>query len=91
MATRGALVPGAGVRGRKDPSSTHPSATASPTSFLAELEDAVRTLQRVVRSASPRSFSGDQARAAVALFAESERAASSGIALFTPVLAQSGS
>ena len=48
-------------------------------------------MQRLVRQAKPRGLSGDQARSLVALFAEAERAASSGIALFAPVVVETGS
>jgi hypothetical protein len=57
---------------------------------LERLRDAVRDIQCVVREAEPGSVSGDQARAAVDLFAEGERAASSGIALFSPVVVETG-
>jgi len=56
-----------------------------------ELESAVRAIQRFVHAASPASVSGDEARALVGLFAEAERAASSGIALFSPVVVGTGS
>ena len=59
--------------------------------FETELERTVRTLQRMVRSATPSSVSGDQARSLVDLFAQAERAASSGVALFAPVVVESGS
>jgi hypothetical protein len=62
-----------------------------PVELERELEQTVRTLQRLVRSAEPGSVSGDQARRVVALFAECERAASSGVSLFAPVVAQTGS
>lgn len=48
-------------------------------------------MQRLVRRAKPRDLSGDQARSLVALFAEAERAAASGIALFAPVVVETGS
>jgi hypothetical protein len=56
-----------------------------------ELVGAVRTLQRFVRRARPGQVNGDQARAIVALLAEAERAAASGIALYSPVVVESGS
>jgi hypothetical protein len=52
---------------------------------------AVRELQEVVRSSTPELASGDEARRFVELFAEAERAAASGVALFTPVVVGSGS
>jgi hypothetical protein len=51
----------------------------------------VGSLLRVVREATPGRVSGDEARAVVALFAEAERAATSGVALFTPVVVATGS
>ena len=56
-----------------------------------ELTQAVRTLQHFVRTTSPGSISGDHAFALVALLGEAERAAASGIALFSPVVLESGS
>ncbi len=57
---------------------------------LDELAAATRVIKRFVRQARPERCSGDQARRAVALLAEGERAASSGIALFSPVVAETG-
>lgn len=57
---------------------------------LDELEAAARTIKTFVRQARPERASGDQARRAVALLADCERAASSGIALLSPVVAQTG-
>ncbi len=57
----------------------------------AELERTVRSLQRLVRHSSPGSVSGEEARSLVDLFAEAERAAASGIALFSPVVVETGS
>ncbi len=51
----------------------------------------MRTLQRLVRGAAPNAVSGDQARRMVDLFARAERAAASGIALFSPVVVETGS
>jgi HNH endonuclease len=48
-------------------------------------------LQQLVREAAPRSVSGNQARSIVASFAEIERAAASGVALFTPRVVEAGS
>jgi len=59
--------------------------------LTSELRHAVRSLQKVLQAAAPGSVSGDEARSLVALFAEAERAASSGIALFTPVVVETGS
>lgn len=55
------------------------------------LETTVRTIQRLVRTAAPGSVSGDQARRVVDLFAQAERAAASGVALFSPVVVETGS
>jgi hypothetical protein len=57
---------------------------------LGELACAVRSIKKFVREARPERASGDQARQVVALLAEAERAASSGIALFSPVVAETG-
>src|ERR1700732_189406 len=51
-----------------------------------ELEQAVRSLQRVVQSMEPGGISGDQALSMVSLFGAAERAAASGTALSTPVV-----
>jgi hypothetical protein len=56
-----------------------------------ELKNAVGIMQRVVHEANPALVSGDEARAIVGLFAEAERAAASGIALFSPVVVETGS
>jgi hypothetical protein len=56
-----------------------------------ELEGAVRTIQRVVRSTVPSSVSGDEALSLVALLGEAERAVDSGIALFAPRVINTGS
>jgi small ligand-binding sensory domain FIST len=49
-----------------------------------------RELQEVVRKSTPGSVSGDQARRFVERFAEAERAAASGVALFSPVVVGTG-
>jgi hypothetical protein len=56
-----------------------------------DLGAAVHQIQEVLRSATPESVSGDQARRFVELFAEAEMAGASGIALFTPVVVETGS
>jgi hypothetical protein len=56
-----------------------------------DLARIVRELQEVVRTSTPDSVSGDQARRFVERFAEGERAAASGVALFTPVVVETGS
>jgi hypothetical protein len=48
-------------------------------------------MQKLVRGAAPGSVSGDQARTIVASFAEIERSAASGVALFTPRVVETGS
>jgi hypothetical protein len=69
-----------------------PSPTPSaPGGIVGELKGIVRSLQRVVRDAAPGQASGDEARQIVGLFAEVERAASSGLSLFTPVVVATGS
>ena len=70
-----------------------PSATLTATlmeTLYGDLGRTVRALQEVVRTATPASVSGDQARRFVERFAQAERAAASGIALFTPVVLGSG-
>jgi hypothetical protein len=56
-----------------------------------DLTRAVGEFQQVVRAATPEAVSGDQARRFVERFAEAERAAASGVALFTPVVVETGS
>jgi hypothetical protein len=69
-----------------------PSPTPSARGgIVGELKAIVRSLQRVVRDAAPGQASGDEARQIVGLFAEVERAASSGLSLFTPVVVATGS
>jgi hypothetical protein len=51
----------------------------------------LRDVQTLVREAAPGSVSGDQARRIVASFAEIERSAGSGVALFTPRVVETGS
>jgi hypothetical protein len=61
------------------------------TTSHSELQRAVHIIQELVRTASPYSISGDEARAMVDLFAQAERAASSGMAIYTPVVVETGS
>ena len=56
-----------------------------------ELEAVLGNVLQLVREAAPRSVSGNQARAIVGSFAEIERAAASGVALFTPRVVETGS
>src|ERR1700722_5794071 len=56
-----------------------------------DLDRIVGELQEVVRTSTPESVSGDQARRFVERFAEVERASASGVALFTPVVTRTGS
>jgi hypothetical protein len=60
------------------------------SSLGTELEGAIRTIQRVVRAVAPQAVSGDEARGMVDLLAEGERAVSSGIALLTPRVVETG-
>jgi len=55
-----------------------------------DLERTVGKMQEVVRKCTPESVSGDQARRFVECFAQAERAAASGVALFTPVVVDTG-
>ena len=50
----------------------------------------MRTIRRVVRSVVPATVSGEEAASLVALLAEAERAASSGMARLTPVVNETG-
>jgi len=59
--------------------------------FGDELDAFLRGMQKLVREAAPGSVSGDQARTIVAAFAEIERSAASGVALFTPRVVETGS
>jgi hypothetical protein len=59
--------------------------------FGDKLDAALHEVQRLVREAEPRSVSGIQARSIVATFAEIERSAASGVALFTPRVVETGS
>ena len=54
------------------------------------LDSAVRSMQAVLATTSPGSVSGDEAKALVEQFAKAERAAASGIALFSPRVLQTG-
>ncbi len=55
-----------------------------------EIRVALATLTGFVRSARPRSISGEEAREIVALLAEAERICASGIALFSPRVIETG-
>jgi hypothetical protein len=59
--------------------------------FGDDLDAVLHNVQQLVRDAAPRSVSGNQARSIVATFAEIERAAASGVALFTPRVVETGS
>ena len=73
------------------------SATLSPeakltpeAALLADIEGAVELLRGVVRCPVPDRLSGATARKFVTLFSEAERAAASGVALFAPVVVETG-
>jgi hypothetical protein len=57
---------------------------------LEMLGSAVSDVQEVLRDAAPGSTSGDEAKAFVDLFAQAERAAASGIALYAPRVVETG-
>ena len=61
------------------------------SAFGDRLDTVLLEFQQLVREADPHSVSGDQARSIVASFAEIERAAASGVALFTPRVVETGS
>lgn len=54
------------------------------------LESAVRQMQWVLRATAPSALSGDEALVLVDLFAQAERTAASGIALFSPRVLHTG-
>jgi hypothetical protein len=54
------------------------------------LEGAVEAVRQVVAATEPSSLSGDEAQALVQVFCELERAASSGIARYAPVVEAAG-
>jgi hypothetical protein len=61
------------------------------SAFGDKLDALLRDIQKQVRDAAPGSVSGDQAKRIVASFAEIERSAASGVALFTPRVVETGS
>jgi hypothetical protein len=63
----------------------------SAAAFLSDLAVLVARMASLVRTSCPELCSGDQAETAVDLLSEGERVASSGVALFTPVVMQTGS
>jgi hypothetical protein len=65
--------------------------TTPETTPEAELEGVVRTLGRVLQDTAPGEVSGDRARSLVSLLGEIERASSSGIALLSPRVIETGS
>jgi hypothetical protein len=56
-----------------------------------ELEQALGTIRRVVRTVRPNAVSGDEARELAELLAEGERVLASGMALLTPRVLETGS
>jgi hypothetical protein len=62
-----------------------------PSDWRDGLDAALSSVQRLVREATPRTVSGDQALAISASFAAIEKAAASGVSLFTPVVVERGS
>jgi HNH endonuclease len=71
--------PGRGGSGRED------------SAIGDKLDTLLREVQKQVRDAAPGSVSGEQAKRIVASFAEIERSAASGVALFTPRVVETGS
>jgi hypothetical protein len=65
---------------------------ATPEADLppADLDQVLRLLQGVLREARPESTSGDTARAAVECLAKIQKAAASGIAIYAPVVVETG-
>jgi hypothetical protein len=66
-------------------------ATPRIAEVLASLDEALAQFQDVVRTVLPSSVTGDEARALVGRFSEGERVAASGVALFSPVVVETGS
>jgi hypothetical protein len=64
---------------------------STPSSFEAQLDEALANVHQILRQAVPGQFSGDAARAMVGRFADLERTAASGMALFTPIVKTTGS
>jgi hypothetical protein len=62
----------------------------SEAAMLADLKQAVEFLRGVVRLPVPGALSGRAAQEFVTLFSEAERAAASGVALFTPKVVETG-
>jgi hypothetical protein len=58
--------------------------------LLVDLERAVQLMRGVLRGAVPGALSGGAAHRFVTLFSEAERAAASGVALFAPVVVETG-
>jgi len=73
-------------------SATLPIEAAMPSeaALCADLTQAVRLLRGVIGHPVPGGLSGSAARRFVALFSEAERAAASGVALFTPRVLETG-
>jgi hypothetical protein len=72
------------------PRGARPAHARRHAALHAELEGAVRVLLGVVRRADPAATSGEEAASLVALFSRAERAATSGVALFAPVVDETG-
>jgi hypothetical protein len=66
------------------------AASDAEAALLANLEQAVGLMRDVVRRPVPGALSGRAAQEFVALFSEAERVAASGVALFAPVVLESG-
>jgi hypothetical protein len=58
--------------------------------LLEDLDRSLARLQHVVRTVDPASVSGDEAQALVARFCDAERVGASGVALFSPVVLETG-
>jgi len=73
-------------------SATLPTEAAPPSeaALLADVRQAVRLIRDVVRRPVPGALSGASAKEFVALFSEAERAAGSGVALFSPKVVETG-
>jgi hypothetical protein len=68
----------------------HEAAAPSRAALAADISRAVELIRGVVRHPLPVGLSGRAAKEFVTLFSEAERAAASGVALFTPKVVESG-
>jgi hypothetical protein len=75
----------------RSPDARSSDARSSAATYQARLEAALEHVQDLVREADPDAVSGDTARAIVEGYSQIGRLAASGVALFTPVVVETGS